>query len=567
MRRILIAAIFLLALTVGQVADAAYMSPISDLITTSNPGASASHIIIFKVYNAVPASGTITITPESAFSIPGGFTFADVDVAVSNGGPYTERNLAAVADAANDGIFVVSGAAGSVTITLNASTGISAGSLVRVVLGSAATHQTTGSVSPTNPMSVGSYRIRVDTASGGSHIDDAKAMIAIVEPVTTQFEVPYLAPVISNGLPTGSIPAGSNYVELSVETDKAATCRYATSSGQTYASMTNTFTAIGNVLHVVVLSGHQDGASYTYYVRCSDLGGLVNLTDYPISFTLANTPTVTSSDGNTPSGGATVGGSGGSGGVGPFAGGSAVLFLSTVTLSGKAPPNTTVTIMRDGKIELTVNAGGDGTFSGKVSGLERGTYTFVTYATDGTGAKTSRFSSTLTLGSGTNNSIANILLSPTVSVPETVEIGETVLARGVAIPGGTVNLMVRNVPKSGPLGAAKEYAASSTADGTWSYTLPAKDFSRGTYEVKAKSVSAEASSEYSAPAYVGYGESPSQKADNGNRSDINKDGRVNLVDFSILLTHWNDSDEDADINQDGIVNLSDFSILLFNWTG
>jgi hypothetical protein len=66
---------------------------------------------------------------------------------------------------------------------------------------------------------------------------------------------------------------------------------------------------------------------------------------------------------------------------------------------------------------------------------------------------------------------------------------------------------------------------------------------------------------------MGYGEDPSQKADTGNRSDINKDGKVNLVDFSILLTHWNEADDDADINQDGIVNLSDFSILLFNWTG
>jgi len=55
--------------------------------------------------------------------------------------------------------------------------------------------------------------------------------------------------------------------------------------------------------------------------------------------------------------------------------------------------------------------------------------------------------------------------------------------------------------------------------------------------------------------------------DTGNRSDLNKDGKVNLVDFSILLSFWGSSDPDADINQDGTVNLADFSILLFNWTG
>lgn len=567
MQRLFIAIVFIASLCLTESAQAAYMSPISDLVSTSNPGVSASHLIIFKVTNAVPASGSISITPESAFSIPGGFSFADVDVAVSSGGPYVERDLAASADAVNDGVFVVTGSTGSITITLNSSTGIAADSMVRIVLGTSATHQGAGTMSPVNPASTGSYRIRVDTHNGGTHIDDAKAMVAIVAPVTTQFEVPYLAPVISDGYPTGTLPAGSNTIELSVMTDKSSTCRYATSSGITYASMTNSFQVINNVLHVVVISGHVDNTSYTYYVRCSDLGGLVNLTDYPISFSLGPVPDVTTSDGNTPSGGSSTGGSGGSGGVGSFSGGSAVLFLSTVTLAGKAPPQTVVTMMRDGKVELTVNAGADGAFTGRISGLERGTYTFITYATDGKGNRTSRFSSTLTLGAGTNNSIANILLSPTVSVPETVEIGDAVSVSGTGIPESTISLTLRNVPKTGPLGTAKEYTASSTSEGTWSFTIPAKDFARGTYEIKAKVITSEASSEYSGPAYVGYGESPSQTADTGNRSDINKDGKVNLVDFSILLTHWNDADEDADINQDGIVNLSDFSILLFNWTG
>lgn len=54
-------------------------------------------------------------------------------------------------------------------------------------------------------------------------------------------------------------------------------------------------------------------------------------------------------------------------------------------------------------------------------------------------------------------------------------------------------------------------------------------------------------------------------------ADLNRDGRVNLVDFSILLFWWasdgGDSDPPADINLDGTVSLTDFSIMLFNWTG
>ena len=53
--------------------------------------------------------------------------------------------------------------------------------------------------------------------------------------------------------------------------------------------------------------------------------------------------------------------------------------------------------------------------------------------------------------------------------------------------------------------------------------------------------------------------------------DLNVDGKVNIVDFSILLFHWGedggDSSPPADINHDGIVNLTDFSVMIFHWTG
>ena len=50
------------------------------------------------------------------------------------------------------------------------------------------------------------------------------------------------------------------------------------------------------------------------------------------------------------------------------------------------------------------------------------------------------------------------------------------------------------------------------------------------------------------------------------RSDLNKDGEVNLVDFSILMYFWGSDDPDADINQDGEIDLIDFSIMMYCWT-
>lgn len=56
---------------------------------------------------------------------------------------------------------------------------------------------------------------------------------------------------------------------------------------------------------------------------------------------------------------------------------------------------------------------------------------------------------------------------------------------------------------------------------------------------------------------------------NYKRSDLNKDGKVNSVDFSILMYFWKTSppfaNTRADINVDNKVDSVDFSIMLFDW--
>ena len=51
------------------------------------------------------------------------------------------------------------------------------------------------------------------------------------------------------------------------------------------------------------------------------------------------------------------------------------------------------------------------------------------------------------------------------------------------------------------------------------------------------------------------------------RADFNKDGKTDLIDFSIMLYWWGKYNPCVDQNQDGIVNLPDFSILMYWWTG
>ena len=51
--------------------------------------------------------------------------------------------------------------------------------------------------------------------------------------------------------------------------------------------------------------------------------------------------------------------------------------------------------------------------------------------------------------------------------------------------------------------------------------------------------------------------------------DYNGDGRVDLVDFSILIFWFNKSPvpPDIDCNADGKVDIVDFSIVAYYWTG
>ncbi|HSA07960.1 MAG TPA: cohesin domain-containing protein [Candidatus Moranbacteria bacterium] len=94
------------------------------------------------------------------------------------------------------------------------------------------------------------------------------------------------APVISNGTPSGELSRGTTTSTISVTTNENATCKYSTSSGVAYASMTGTFTTTGTTTHSFAGTGFSNGNGYRYYVRCQDSATNVNASDYTISFSI-----------------------------------------------------------------------------------------------------------------------------------------------------------------------------------------------------------------------------------------------------------------------------------------
>lgn len=598
----------------GHTAEAtSYMSRVSDTLSTSAPGSPANHTILFTVPQAIPPSGAIEIRfNEGGFSIPSsGFNFGDVDVGFSavQGGPYTQRPLAASATAGTDGVTVTTGTTSAkLRIKLNSSVGISGGSEVEIRLGTNASYGAIGDTQISLSNATGTYPVTIYSFNAAdTEVDYGRTRIVVITPVTigpvdTTDTTP---PVILYAAPTGLLQAGTQGVQLTIQTDEFASCRFATSSSLAFAAMpysmagTTTGYALWNFANV---TGLENDVTYTYYIRCRDFR--LNTIDppYMLEFTIGIPPgsatsTATSTgtgygtgnastsvqggpgtgtgtgsgggpsgsgSGNGPNGGDTAGsGSGGSGGSG-----GTKLLQASIKIDGWAYPGATVSILRDGVITSGKPAGGDAAFSSLTEGLDRGSYSFSMYAVDSKGVRSATFATTLWLRSDTLNTLSNVMLPPTLSVANnSVQPGTPLALSGYSAPNAIIMVWLR--PRLAEV-STQDIIATTTAstNGTWSLSLPTTGATVGTYELVAQGFmqNSVVQSDKSARMTIGIGVGVSE-GDCGSKGDLNCDGFINLVDFSILLFNWNTTNTSADINKDGTVSLPDFSIMLYNWTG
>lgn len=570
MRAIYFVSFCFAALTVGAIAYASMLTHITDLISTSVPGAQADHTMTFKVAHTIPASGQIVIVPQAGkFDIASGFDYRDVDFAISHdeGLTYTERDLAALPDSTNDGVSVITGIGGSITITLNSTDGIVQGDYVRVVIGTIANVGSTGLNSITNPTLVGAYTMTFTTKDSiGNVIDTANTLDVIIAPIRLGTIAPIVAPLRFNGLPSGTLAAGSRNIELSLETNIPSTCRYATTTNVLYDDMTGIFSSPNSLFFLAVEHGFLDDNTYSFYVRCqATLSRTKNDDDYPITFTLkappsSNTSVVEPGEISPDSFGYL-----GPGGPGSVPNGARNLFLGTVTLSGWTAPGSAVSLLQDGVKAVTTQSKSDGTFKATIIDIQRGSYDFSASFTDPAGTVSSLYTAALFVGQGTQNDIANIVLPPTLKLSsDSIQSGDSLTISGYASPESTISISIEG---QGSLGssALHTYSATTTPTGSWRKEIDTASFAKGMYAVEARaSREGGAKSGLSKLATLGVGISISGSC---GKPDMNDDGKVNLVDFSIFLLSWQTTEASADYNCDGQVNLADFSIMLFNWTG
>ena len=258
------------------------------------------------------------------------------------------------------------------------------------------------------------------------------------------------------------------------------------------------------------------------------------------------------------------GGGGSSGGSGGGRGGSNTPQNETeISVTGLGYPASTINIILDTQTvgNVRTNNLGRFEFSTRVS---PGTATMGFWANDNTGTRSITFNTTFDVTQGAITNITGIVLPPSLRVSkQNANPGDIIRVSGQAVPNVAIEL---HVNKSELI-----ERTVSDASGNWFVNLDTNRLRVAEHTLRVRSISGtppltiQSSFSTALQLFIGVDGRVTTP------SDLNRDGKVNLVDFSILIFWWQgtggNSEPPADINGNGRVGIEDFSILLFNWTG
>ncbi|MDD5527639.1 MAG: hypothetical protein PHO56_01530 [Patescibacteria group bacterium] len=235
-----------------------------------------------------------------------------------------------------------------------------------------------------------------------------------------------------------------------------------------------------------------------------------------------------------------------------------------VIINGNGYPNREVRVLIDGTVTGIVKADSKGDFHFQSGDITPGVSTFGLWTDDERGLKSTLLTLTFRAASKSVTTIENVYLSPTIDVDKNqVNKGEDVKIFGKSTPAVDIAVHVNS---------DLERVATTTSGtlGDWSLVFNtaalAEDFHTAKALIHLQSPSGVIESNFSRTVSFYVGKNIPEKGKCG-IADLNCDGSVNLVDFSILLYNWGTADTTSDINKDGKVGLADFSIMMFYWTG
>lgn len=163
-------------------AEAAAIQSASDVLGTSAPSATSTHLITFTVPTSLSASDTLSITFPAGFATTSGWDFDDFDFADDG----IDHTLAALSESGTTGVAT----SGTSVVTFEMGTAVAADSVITIEVGDNATNQSTGNSWLTNPTkSAAAGTADIYTISVGGTSDSGDILVAVVEGVDVSVTV------------------------------------------------------------------------------------------------------------------------------------------------------------------------------------------------------------------------------------------------------------------------------------------------------------------------------------------------------------------------------------------
>jgi hypothetical protein len=266
--------------------------------------------------------------------------------------------------------------------------------------------------------------------------------------------------------------------------------------------------------------------------------------------------------------------------------------VTNLTLSGRISPNAQVTFIENGAVIGTTTANSSGLFSKTLEAMESGIHSIGIYATNSNSETTSTVNYSVSLTLGTETTLSNIILPPTIALSgEGIAKGDNLKISGSAVPSSTVTIFINGTSHS----FSTSKTTTSASSGVWEYSYGTGDLSLGDYKVEAKTSTSDGyqseSSEImnfkvqtvptSTPA-PGTTTTTAVSAPTStpgpsflpslpvfiNFFDIDGSGRIEIREIfnaaKLWVEQWRQrKTENCDLNRDKSCNLLDFSILLY----
>lgn len=247
-------------------------------------------------------------------------------------------------------------------------------------------------------------------------------------------------------------------------------------------------------------------------------------------------------------------------------GGGSISSPTEVKFSGTAYPLSKIFILKNGVLATTTVADPSAKFAVTVGSLTEGSYIFSVYGTDDQDRKSTAYSFPITVTEGTSVSIGGIFLSPTIDVDKLeVKKGDPITIFGQSAPNAQVSIVVHSLSEH-------IERVVTDSDGAYFLRFDSAPLEYGGHITKSAAISPTDVSLFSDSAAFRVGTANIPKDASACmklRGDLNCDGHVNLVDFSIMAYWYKKTGfpSKIDLSSDGKVTLVDFSILAYNWTG